>query len=91
MRPGQLVGGKVATPIREMLADISYNCVNFHCEDPEHAETIRLDALMLAKRNNYDLCTHRNGKDLIVYKEGYAEYDPSPIHVDVRRGRGSKF
>lgn len=80
-------GGKVATPIREMLGSLMHNCVEFSCEDDEHAETIRMDALMLARRNNYDISTHRYGSTLMVYKDYYAQYNPSPIHVDVFRGR----
>ena len=70
MRAGQLKGGKVATPIRDMLSSELYNGVIFHCGTRERAETTRVAALVLKGRNKYEYRTRRNGTDMIVYKGG---------------------
>ena len=70
MRSGQLVGGKIATPIREMLSSPLYNGVIFHCGSRERAEATRDAALVLKHRNKYDYRTKRNGNDMIVYVGG---------------------
>jgi len=85
MRAGQQSGGKVATPVRDMLESLEYNSVIFHCEDDEHAETIRMDALMLRWRYRYPYKTSRKGNRVIVYKDGY-EYEPNCFEVKVTRG-----
>lgn len=74
----------MATPVREMLSSLLYNAVAFHCEDGKHAETIRMDALMLAKRNNYSLKTAKRGKRMIVYKNGWQD-DPCNFDVTITR------
>ena len=84
MRAGQQKGGKVATPVRTMLSSLNYNGVAFHCEDAKHAETIRMDALMLAHRNNYDISTTKRGSRLIVYKDGWKD-EPCIFDVDISR------
>ena len=71
MRKGQLAGGKVATPIREMMENPDYSAVIFHCGTPEYAETTRIAALTLKLRNNYDIKTSRRGSDLVVYEGEY--------------------
>lgn len=67
MKKGELKGGKIATPIREMLASDVYNGVIFHCDSVEAAEVTRITALVLRGRNNYEYKTSRRGDDLIVY------------------------
>ena len=89
MKKGQLKGGKIATPVRDMLSSEVYNGVVFHCEDNQHAETTRLAALILRGRNNYTFNTHRNGKDLIVYKDGW-DYEPQTFGVDISKRSKSK-
>lgn len=84
MRKGQLKGGKVATPIREMLDSPVYNGVVFHCEDERHAETVRFDALVLKWRCEYDIHTAKRGSNLIVYKDGW-EYEPENTDVVIFR------
>ncbi len=78
-------GGKLATPIRDMLMSPEYNGVVFHCEDKKHAESSRYAALMLKWRYKYDLKTARRGSDLIVYKEGW-DYEPENMEVTITRG-----
>lgn len=78
MRVGQIIGGKIATPVRNMLQSTVYNGVIFHCEDVKHAETTRTAALTLRLRNDYNYKTHRHGSDLIVYKHDDME-DPCYI------------
>lgn len=80
MRPGQLVGGKIATPVRDMLSSSIYNGVVFECEDAKAAERTRTAALVLRGRNNYDYHTRRSGKNLIVYKGDDTE-EPLYFHV----------
>lgn len=70
MRAGQLVGGKIATPIRDMLSSDLYNGVIFHCGSRERAESTRDAAIVLKHRNDYEYRTKRNGNDMIVYVGG---------------------
>lgn len=69
MRAGQKIGGKIATPIRQMLSSDEYNCVVFRCGTVEHAENTRVAALILKLRNNYDIRTSRRDGDLYVYRD----------------------
>lgn len=82
LRSGQIVGGKIATPVREMLSSRTYNGVIFQCESPEHAETTRTAALTLKLRNDYDIKTSRKGSNLIVYKDNGIDY-PHMFRVDI--------
>lgn len=68
MKKGELKGGKIATPIREMLATKLYNGVMFCCENAGAAEKVRMAALMLKKRNGYSYHTTKRGNSLVVYK-----------------------
>lgn len=86
MKTGQKIGGKVATPVREMLSSDVYNGVVFHCEDGEHAERTRIAALILRTRNNYSYKTARRGDRLIVYKDEF-NYEPVTFDVEIERGR----
>jgi len=63
-----LKGGKIATPIREMLDSVIYNGVVFKCNDDRAVETVRMAALMLKKRNGYEYHTTKRDKNLVVYK-----------------------
>ena len=81
MRPGKLLGGKIANPVREMLASEVYNGVIFHCSSPEHAETTRIAALTLKLRNDYQIKTNRKDSDIIVYKNDGIDY-PNFFAVD---------
>lgn len=83
MRPGQKVGGKVATPVREMLSSELYNGVIFECNDGRAAERTRTAALVLRGRNQYDYHTRRRGNKLIVYK-GEDIDEPNYFTVDHR-------
>ena len=84
MRSGQLIGGKVATPVREMLSSDIYNGVVFHCEDEDHAEITRLAALVLRNRNHYSYRTARRGNKLIVYKDEF-NFEPFTFDVEIER------
>lgn len=68
MKKGELRGGKIATPIRTMLDSEIYNGVVFHCDDDGAAETVRMAALMLRRRNNYTYRTTKRKNGLVVYK-----------------------
>ena len=81
MRTGKLLGGKIANPVREMIASEVYNGVIFRCGSPEHAETTRTAALTLKLRNDYSIKTNRRGGDLIVYKDDGIDY-PNFFAVD---------
>lgn len=80
MRAGQLVGGKVATPVREMLSSDIYNGVVFKCDDVKAAERTRTAALVLRGRNRYEYRTRRCGNNLIVYK---GEDTEEPMYFSV--------
>ena len=74
---GMLQGGKLATPIREMLNSKRYDGVVFHCDDPQHAEAIRISVLILRNRNGYSYKTRRRDNDLYVYKGNPDYYYPT--------------
>lgn len=74
MQAGKILGGKIATPVREMISSREFNGVIFRCSSPKHAETTRTAALTLKLRNNYDIKTSRKGNDLIVYKDNGIDY-----------------
>lgn len=84
MKAGDKPGGKIATPIREMLKSDLYNGVAFQCVDEEHAETTRIAALTLRLRNNYEYKTTRNQNVMTVYKDGY-EYEPMVFNVALEK------
>lgn len=74
LRAGKILGGKIATPVREMISSREFNGVIFRCASPKHAETTRTAALTLKLRNDYDIKTSRKGSDLIVYKDNGIDY-----------------
>jgi len=86
-RKGTRPGGKISTPIREMLDSDIYNGVVFHCEDPEHAEATRISALVARQRDRALFRTSRMGNDLVVYtSEPELLYGGlNPIHVNLER------
>ena len=81
MKKGELKGGKIATPVRDMLASDIYNGVVFRCNDERAAETVRMAALMLKKRNGYDIRTTRRNNNMVVYK-GEDTEEPAWFEVD---------
>ena len=81
MHAGKILGGKIATPVREMISSRDFNGVIFRCSSPKHAETTRTAALTLKLRNNYDIRTSRKGSDLIVYKGDGIDY-PHMFSID---------
>ena len=78
---GKKYGGKISTPIREMMANKNIDGVIFHCEDPEHAESVRISALTAKTRDKFDFHTTRMGDNLIVY----ACKDKDQV-IDLRNG-----
>lgn len=82
MKKGELRGGRVATPIREMLASNIYDGVIFHCDNVRSAESTRIAALVLRERNGYDYHTARRDNDLIVYRD-YDSLFEQPIFIEV--------
>ena len=84
MKKGELKGGKIATPIRDMLSSEIYNGVIFRCDNVEAAEVTRITALVLRERNHYDYRTSRRGDDLIVYKD-FEFGEACFFEVDIRR------
>ena len=86
MRKGYEKGGKIITPVRKMLGSDAYDSVSFYCESEDHAESIRVAALMLKYRHRYDIHTKRSGTVLTVYrgeKDGYIR----PMSVRLERTR----
>lgn len=83
MRAGKILGGKIATPVREMISSRDFNGVIFRCNSPKHAETTRTAALTLKLRNDYEIRTSRKGENLIVYKDNGIDY-PHMFTVDIR-------
>lgn len=82
MKKGELKGGKIATPIREMLDSPFYNGVIFRCRDVKQAETTRMAALILRGRYHYDYRTSRKSNNLVVYKGSDIE-EPSWFGVQL--------
>lgn len=83
MKKGELKGGKIATPVREMIGSPLYNGVRFHCDNERAAEGVRMAALMLRKRNGYDIRTTKRGSSMVVYK-GPDTDEPEWFDVDNR-------
>lgn len=82
MRSGQLIGGPIATPIRDMLKDDRIGSVIFHCEDISVAANTQAAAGMLRYRNDYKYRTRRRGNTVTVYK-GIDPLEGRAIEVNV--------
>ena len=61
-------GGKLVTPMREAMSSAEFDGVVFRCSSKDEAEKVRISTIIVKKRNNMDIRTHRQGNDLIAYK-----------------------
>ena len=68
MRKGSHPGGKVSSPIRELVKTNKHSKVIFICEDEDRAESVRLSALAVRRRNKYD-----NLKTSLIFSNSFLD------------------
>ncbi len=83
MRTRKQIGGKIATPIRDMLDNSDFNGVIFKFENAKKVENGRYAALMLKHRNDYNYKTKKDGSDLLVYLPEADPFDLKAFTVDM--------
>ena len=84
MKRGEHPGGKITTPIRELMKSEVFNGVIFICDSPEAAESTRLAALAVRRRNGFkELHTTRRADRIMVYKDD-GDLDPATFEVNLK-------
>lgn len=76
-------GGKYATPIRDMLKDEHLDGVVFVCDDPKHAETVRVCSLILKERNGYEYKTSVRDNRALIFKYE-RDWGDDMLNIDLR-------
>lgn len=68
-------GGKLVTPLRDAMSSPEFDGVVFRCSSRAEAEKVRISTIVAKQRNKMDIRTHRQGNDLVAYKNGTDLYE----------------
>ena len=68
-------GGKIISPIREVMDMEDVDGIAFKCRDKRHAEQTRMSSLVAKNRNNMSFKTHVKDEWLFICKPGVDVYD----------------